>query len=70
MPAPPRPRIPQDGNDLLLLRCSYAGMEAREPELLARHDFEALITYLKVGGKEAGRRGRDYQPKLNQAKSN
>ncbi|PNW80386.1 hypothetical protein CHLRE_07g315350v5 [Chlamydomonas reinhardtii] len=38
----------QDGNDRLLLRCSYAVMEALEPELLARHDFQALITYLKM----------------------
>lgn len=39
----------QDGHDRLLLRCSYAIVEALEKEMLARHDFEALITYLKVG---------------------
>ncbi|GIL44390.1 hypothetical protein Vafri_1866 [Volvox africanus] len=38
----------QDGHDRLLLRCSYAVMEVLELELLARHDFEALITYLKM----------------------
>ncbi|EFJ44659.1 hypothetical protein VOLCADRAFT_118674, partial [Volvox carteri f. nagariensis] len=38
----------QDGHDRLLLRCSFAIMEVLEPGLLARHDFEALITYLKV----------------------
>ncbi|GLC50154.1 hypothetical protein PLESTB_000348300 [Pleodorina starrii] len=38
----------QDGHDRLLLRCSFAVVEALESELLARHDFEALITYLKM----------------------
>ncbi|GFR47129.1 hypothetical protein Agub_g8816, partial [Astrephomene gubernaculifera] len=38
----------QDGHDRLLLRCSYAVMEALEPQLLSRRDFEALITYLKM----------------------
>ncbi|KXZ56931.1 hypothetical protein GPECTOR_1g84 [Gonium pectorale] len=38
----------QDGHDRLLLRCSFAVIEALEEALLERHDFEALITYLKM----------------------
>lgn len=50
---------PQDGHDRLLLRICCAVMASLEEGLLRRHDFEALITYLKVrtgcGVRGAGR---------------
>lgn len=42
------PAGPQDGCDSILQRCSFSLMEALQEGLLALHDFEALITYLKV----------------------
>lgn len=44
------PPVLQDNDDHILIRVALAVMEELQEELLTLHNFEAIITHLKVGG--------------------